>query len=272
MKPLEVVATWLQARREARRHRHRFAEVERFCLFVGYPRSGHSLLGSLLNAHRHVVLAHEVNVLKFARLGFGREQLFGLILHGERLFAERGRRQTEFDYTVPGQWQGRYERLRVIGDKRGGSTARLLAKVPGLLERLRRQLGVPLRLIHHIRNPFDNISTIARRAHKALEQGIEEYFERVERVCRVLERAQPGEVMESFHEDLVADPRRELARLLDWLELEAEPEYLEACAGIVFPSPRKSREQAPWTAELIGRVTERMQRYPFLRRYRFEDG
>jgi len=36
---------------DARRYRRHFDAVRTFCLFIGYPRSGHSLVGSLLDAH-----------------------------------------------------------------------------------------------------------------------------------------------------------------------------------------------------------------------------
>ena len=33
--------------------------VEKFVLFVGYPRSGHSLIASVMDAHPDIVIAHE---------------------------------------------------------------------------------------------------------------------------------------------------------------------------------------------------------------------
>ena len=42
-------------------------EVKAFCLFIGYPRSGHSLIGALLDAHESVAMAHELSSRAFAR-------------------------------------------------------------------------------------------------------------------------------------------------------------------------------------------------------------
>jgi hypothetical protein len=42
------------------------AEIEAFALFIGYPGSGHTLLGMLLNAHREAVIVHELKVLRYA--------------------------------------------------------------------------------------------------------------------------------------------------------------------------------------------------------------
>ena len=37
-------------------------EVKSFVFFLGHARSGHSIVGSLLDAHPHIVLGHEVDV------------------------------------------------------------------------------------------------------------------------------------------------------------------------------------------------------------------
>jgi hypothetical protein len=35
-------------------------QLRAFCLFIGYPRSGHRLIGALLDAHPDVAIAHEI--------------------------------------------------------------------------------------------------------------------------------------------------------------------------------------------------------------------
>jgi hypothetical protein len=41
----------------AEEHADPFADVHAFCLFVGYSRSGHSLVGALLDAHPGITIA-----------------------------------------------------------------------------------------------------------------------------------------------------------------------------------------------------------------------
>src|SRR5829696_1667506 len=106
------------------RDRRAFAEVERYAMFGGYPRSGHSVIGSLLNAHPDMVVAHELNALRYVQAGFSRLQLFSLLLVSDRKFEAHGRTWGRYEYRVPGQWQGRWRRLRVIGDKKGGASTR----------------------------------------------------------------------------------------------------------------------------------------------------
>ena len=175
-KQLQPAMEYVPATLGGLRHAKTFDTVERFCLFIGYPRSGHSLVGSLLDAHPDVVLAHELDALKYVAAGYRRKQLYWMILRRDAEFTRSGRRWTGFDYAVEGQWQGRYERLQVIGDKKGGvSTFRLGAR-PELLDRLRRVVGAEVRLIHVVRNPFDNIATMSRRGEAHPGRGKSSVF------------------------------------------------------------------------------------------------
>ena len=143
------------------------AGVERYCMFVGYPRSGHTLIGSLLNAHPEMVIAHELDALAHVQAGFSRGQIFALLLDRDCAYNEAGRSSQGYTYDVPGQWQGRFEKLRVIGDKKGGRSSMRLRANPDLLGQVRRVIGLPMRIIHEVRNPFDNIHQLID-AHQAI--------------------------------------------------------------------------------------------------------
>jgi hypothetical protein len=104
------------------RERATFRDVERFCFFIGYSRSGHTLVGTMLNAHPEVVIAHELDAVTFVRHGFRRAQLFPLLVQRDQRFGTQGRTWSGYQYEIPGQFQGRYDTLRVLGDKRARSS------------------------------------------------------------------------------------------------------------------------------------------------------
>jgi len=257
-------------------HRDLFSDISSYCQFIGYPRSGHTLVYALLNAHPDVVLSNELGALRFLDLGFSRAQLFSLILRADRRFAERGYRFQGYEYQVPRQWQGRFRRLRVIGDKDGGRDTTRLGKDPARLERLRGRVAIPVRFIHVVRNPYDVITTIVRRRNERNEPTtLEEVVERSGRALSTVERIlreSAGDMMLTVrHEDLVREPKPVLRRLCAHLGVEAEEAYLEDCARIVFPSARKSRDAAEWTPRLVERVrAESIDRYEFLAGYSFQ--
>lgn len=252
------------------RYRRAFDGVERYCMFLGYPRSGHSLVGSLFNAHPEMVIAHECDALHYLRLGVGRNELYALLLERDQWFARGGQQWNGYEYKVPGQWQGRFERLRVIGDKRGGGSTWWLRHEPALLDRLRRTVSVPLRLVHIVRNPFDNIATFARFRSVSLEQAADRYFMLAETNQDLRSRLGEEELFEAHLDDLVADPRRLLREMCAFLALAAPPDYLEACAALVFESPKRTRRSAEWSPQLLASVAERVKAVPFLARYSFE--
>ena len=255
------------------RNRDLFDGVETYCMFVGYPRSGHSLVGALLDAHPDAVIAHELDALGYVQAGFGRRQLYQLLLENSRQFAGSGREWRGYTYEVPGQWQGRFRKLRVIGDKKGGGSSLRLASAPDLLDRLRSTVTPEVRYIHVIRNPYDNIATMATwgKRRPTLRPSIESYFSRCEANANLVERVGSGTIFELRHEELVEDPESALSGLCRFLDLECEESYLEACAGAVYESPHKSRHKLEWDAESIAAVQDGIEHYDFLRGYSYED-
>ncbi len=266
----QLVPAYLGSMVDARARRALFDQVETYCMFIGYPRSGHSLVGSLLDAHPDAVVSHELDTLGFLQAGFSRSQIFSLILENSRQAAAEGRTQTGYSYAVPGGWQGRVRTLRVIGDKRAGGSGRRLLRRPALVDRLQRTVGVPVRFLHVLRNPFDNISTIAVRGRMTPREACEVYFPLCDGVAGVKSRVPPGAVLDVRHESLIADPRTALRGLCGFLGIEASDGYVERCASIVFASPHQSRREVEWSADLHDEVSRRMRAYPFLEGYTWE--
>jgi hypothetical protein len=249
----------------------RLPDIERFCLFIGYARSGHSLVGTVLNAHPEIVISHELDALNFIQKGFQRSQLFSLILTRDRDFGAVGRIWTGYDYTVPHQFQGRFDQLRVIGDKKGGRTSVELGRRPELLDRVRTTVGVPIRLIHVTRNPFDNVVAHASRQRWSIPFTIDWYERRCWAAAQASMRLDPDELCVVPYESFTREPQRWLAELCTFLGVEPQESYLRDCAAIVRPSSAQRRHSITWDATDRRRVEELTQTYDFLRRYTFED-
>ena len=105
--------------------------VETFVMFIGYPRSRHSLVAALLDAHPEIIIPHEYHVLenwrKYQSSILIQKNLQKYLLFYElhqlstkqALFHFRAKSsfQTEnvsYNYYVPGLWQGGYQnRIKV---------------------------------------------------------------------------------------------------------------------------------------------------------------
>lgn len=255
------------------------SQPEHFVLFIGSTRSGHSLVGALVDAHRHAVIAHEVDVFAVPRARGGtvglrfadRGTLFDALLVGASRHHDRGHvghrirpdgSSYEVSYAVPNQHQGRYDTLRVLGNKQGQSTATALQRRPDALELLHEQVRVPLRLIHVIRNPFDNIATLSSvHGHRSAVR----YFDRC--AGADVAKASRWPVLDVYLEQFIASPQRELARICDFLDLDAPPDYLDDCASIVMDQPSESRTTRVWTEGDVRFIRRRMAQHDWLEPY-----
>jgi hypothetical protein len=252
-----------------------FKNVRTYCMFIGHNKSGVSMIGSLLDAHPEAILSDEADALEYVRAGFSRDQIFHILLRQSRREARKGRvtarRLQPYSYQVPGQWQGRYRALRVIGDGTAGSSTRALGVHPQLLEQVNHTLhGVDVKFIQVIRNPYDPISAMMVRSGRSFENAIETYFAYCETLSNLRKQLEPARLLSVRYEDFVRDGESKLAGICEFLGLQAEPDYLKACAGILHTAPETSRQWVKWDAAHIEQVAREMDRHDFLEGYSFE--
>ena len=158
--------------------------LEAFVFFIGWQRSGHSIIGSLLDGHPDVVIAHEFLLFEHlkeytgkkrfsefrTRLGEFRTRLFNQLAANSfrhSRFGDRSVLHNEKGYNlkVPGAWQGCFRRLKIIGDKAAGEVTnayrRNVTNFIHYLQNLKSLVRLPLKVIHVVRNPYDMIATLS---------------------------------------------------------------------------------------------------------------
>ena len=158
--------------------------IEKFVFFIGYPRSGHSIVGSLMDAHPHMVIANEFMLFKNWKYYSDRQKedgernpfyknrnyLFNALYkrsYWDTTDGLRNEQNAMKNYTLSmdsSLWQGKFDKyISVIGDKSGGGTAIIYLKskttFSRYLEELKTTVKIPVKGVHVIRNPFDQIST-----------------------------------------------------------------------------------------------------------------
>ncbi len=246
------------------------SDLECFCFFIGYARSGHTLVGTLLNAHPDMVISHELDAVRYVRHHFRRSQLLSLIIERDQHFGEIDRTWSGYDYSVPDQAQGTVVRPRVFGDKRARAAVLQLAQFPRLLDRLRRVVKVPIRVVHVTRNPFNNIAAEARWRKWSLAEGTTWYEQICEAVSVVRPLLDPSELIDVRYEEFAADPGPSLAALCGFLGVEPGASYLDACSKIVWPSTNRTRDALQWSDEDRRGVQRLIDKYEVLNSYTFD--
>jgi len=273
-----VVKSYIRSYRWARQNTEQFHDIQHYCLFVGHARSGGSLLGGLVDAHPNAVIADEVDIFPYIEAGFEREQVFHILLERSQHQASQGRSKAgrenqQYSFLVPGQWQGRYETLQVIGNRKAGISTQHLRQSPNSYSQLRRLLGekINLKLIFSVRNPFDTVSTMNIRSGRDLVNGIDMYFSNCETIEVLRKRLPSTDFLAVRHEALLANPANELRQMCHLLGLPALPDYIQACSSILYQAPSHSRNKVDWSPELKETVKARIGQYEFLQGYSFED-
>lgn len=144
--------------------------LQTYVVFFATAHSGHSLVGSLLDAHPMMLLANEDDIfsryLNHPRAEYShfktplenKDEIFDSILHNSLKCALYSRYQHAYNYTVPHGWGGHWipGKLRVIGDKKGGKTItrlkELMEKSNGEMVRVFKEfqkvIGLPIHIIH----------------------------------------------------------------------------------------------------------------------------
>lgn len=244
----------------------RYEAVQVFCNFIGHPRSGHSVVGSILDAHPGAAVSHRLDALRFLPRSVPAEAVYYRIERNAARFARSGRKLTAYAYPVAGQWQGRYDSLRMVGDQEAKWATLRLGADPNLLNRAAWRRRPRFRFIHVVRDPFDNITTWAHRSNRGLNAASRAYFDLCQRVDRI--RAIHGtRVLEVHHADLVAGPHRTIAQLFGFVGLPVSDDLVTAGAAVVHRVANRTRETGRWTPELRDSVRRRATGHTYLQRY-----
>ncbi|XP_078366322.1 uncharacterized protein LOC144650505 [Oculina patagonica] len=280
--------------------------VETFVMFIGYPRSSHSLVGAILDAHPEIIIPHEYHIVEhwdiyrddaLKNSGMQKYLLF-YNLHSlstwQATFGNRAEKPIFIDdriysYNVPGAWQGTFNgKLKIIGDKKGGGTTMELTEKPekfSILKELNDTVDIPLKFLHVIRNPFDVISTWVLRLFKArlkvndgttemnkpgaLNNAIKSFFELIETNERI--RQLYGDaVLDVLSHELILKPRATMERICTFLGVTCTEDYINQAENILFGKPSETRRTVVWTEEQKQRVYDEMKKYSFLQSFSFE--
>jgi len=267
--------------------------IEHYLLFIGYNRVGISLLGHFLDVHPEMAVSHEIKVLKiYFSCGGG-----GVLKRGQVIRKILGKR-LNLSLRVKDQWQGRYLRLRVIGDKDNYASVRSLYEQPSRLDFLHSTMSVPLRVLFTCRNPYDMVAAQHLRDLRKVglmpklkylldyepadnekhelaplpecRHVLDWLLEASDKLTKVLSMFSEDEVFLVRHEDLIASPKDKLRDICGFLGVECTEDYLDSCAAVVYPSPHKTRFMVRWTAEEIERVAALIKKYPWFEGYTFD--
>ena len=286
-----------------------FKDVRAFVSTIGFPRSGSSLVGYLLTAHRNIIIAHEPRIKDQSLYEVDPQVLFNCIFLRDK---DRFRIAKEFientekssllngndpksrygagnKYVmVPNQWQARCESLQVIGVKRSLYSTRQLSNI-NIFKTLRENLSNKsvncLKFIFTVRNFYDMIATSLaywgnnKRIRTVTQKDIGMMLDRkvkigfpklCENIKNLFTSIRAEDIFTNKHEDIMASPGNQLSKLCDFLRVPAFPDYLNDCASVVHEKPNKSRYELDWSEQQKEEVAKLIDQYDFFSGYSWD--
>lgn len=246
--------TYIESSIAGRLSRDYFKNVQAFALFVGHSCHGTELVCSLLNADQRITVGTGAPSLAYTRYGYNRNQLLWLLQNT----VERPSFQPASQLPL------------ALGDGDASKVTNQLKRFPSTLKMLKHRLQVPVSLVHVVSNPFTAISYIhARKRFSTLRAVATRFVGRCETTFRWLESDESVKVV--YLDDLLTNPREQVSHLVELFGLSIAPSHIRACTRFV-ESERASLQKSvqtssEWPNEVVDLVTQRLDKYRFLRRY-----
>lgn len=243
--------------------------VNSICAFVSFMRSGHTLFGSLLNAHPEMTVSNEIGIGHLMRMGFSEREILRMIIGKDYEFRQSGREWTGYDYEVEGGSQGNYQDLVVVGDKHGPDLIYNYLEDESVYKYIKKSKKNYF-IFYHIRNPYDMIATGTIKGDKKLNKISEYVCNEIERSVKVvgdLRNINNVRVLKTYYKNIVNDTKGVLVDVMDVMGLSAPKSYLEACADHVFEQPSITRDEVDWDADSVDLVEKTCNEFDSFARY-----
>ena len=279
--------------------------VEKFVFFIGYTRSGHTIVSSVLDANPNVVIGQEFKMFRMALLHNHKELINKSYLFNQLYWKS----WNESHYGVTSvdkvgehygvgilsnsySWHGMYKNLRVIGYKSAASVTGMYRGNPNQFKQVYKQfahtLKIPIHAIHVVRNPYDMIATHfmcksrfrskgqvsqpseSKDSANMLVGSMSKVFWLADGVLdMIMDPELDLKVLEVHNADYVRKPAETVKRICAFLEVDCPEGYVQACKEKAYTRVSKTREAVLFPKQMVTEIGQKLKKYPFFRRYAY---
>jgi len=246
------------------RLRHVKITKEKILIFIGSPRTGSTVLGQILNNHPECLISNESRLIQHTIIeeqDFNKElrrsikiayqnYLFGVyeLLSNSNMRVRFQSKWKEFDKVSKPYSLQKKKHVKVVGDKKAGGAAKSYIFDKERMIKLA-ESHTELCFLNLVRNPIDTaLSYMRSHPHevKNYEEALSEII-RLQSATDELFGKIPNTTLRVYYEELLVDPKKELYKIFDWLNVDKSDELLNT---LVKPVNQKT------TKKIKGHVKE----------------
>ena len=212
-----------------------FSHINTVLLFVGVPRTGHTMVAEFVNAHPNAMIARTEPIWALFR-HHTRAQVCQAVIDAHEKDPEG------FRYRIPGQFQGRSVRLEVIGARNARLATESLANDLSVIDLATQKMEASVKVIQVVMDPLMTVEKVSRYHRAQPREAADFVLDLMDKAQRIRQYIGAENSCLVYYEDVVADPVASVLRIYKFLQVPVGRQHLEACAAMV-------RTPAPW-AEL----------------------
>jgi len=242
--------------------------------FIGHGRSGHTIVSAILDSHPNVRISEEHKYIgRWHREGWSREKIIQHLLP-----TGQGKERKLKALPGSGPWTGEHEML-YMGDKCGWDAVTEVKKREAplsILDDFGAHMGMNVKVIHTIRDPYDNICAWldSPKYQRMWGTGNTMYMKAIRQYTRFYGTADKllkrYDHFDLHNGEMCSDPRRVITELAEYLELPIVEPWLTNAADSVFKRPNKRADRREWPDRWVRNIDERViTRWPeYFERYK----
>lgn len=253
--------------------------VKHCLFFIGFPRSGNSFLGQLINAHRQALVANEGRVFALLEQYPDRDLLFRYLLTLDTRFGNRNYRKlarlggdkhqhVDQNLFFEKGHQGKNDDLTLVGNSKAAGLTHYLFEHQDFLRNFASDYSLEFKLILMVRNPVSMIRSHHKRTGASLEEALHYYQVTAGKLQYLLDSGcVPCEPYFVYYEEFMANLEQASASLMSYLDLPCGQTEIE-----IFKSNQKL--DAPLDAaividdSLLQKIDDLIQQHGFFDAYR----
>ena len=236
-----------------------------YALHGGFQKCGTTLLSSILDAHPNVIcpMRTEDFIEKYSP-GMSRDEIVNEFCDASR--KDKYREHDTYVYRIPGQ--GEWNEIKVLSHKSGWLNAILALKDLDQIKNHVDKLNMPTKLIISSRNPYSMVEGIwSWKTNRRVNRPLNEIIDELEEAC-IGNNILRDNFKDSFIvrlDTLINSPSVMMRELANFLEVDANEEWIGNCSSILFDKersrPREMNLAPTWTEDNKSRIVNLIKTY-----------